>query len=348
MENTQGFGDEASTLEQLRRYGEKIAQLESELAQADQERHRLRAHCSGLNRELQQLLVEKAELDQVFEYALDLFCAIDPAGEPVRVNPACANLLGYSQQEFLQIPIDNLVHPDDVMAVHENMSAVIAGRHSVNFETRLQHKNGQWRWFSWTCPGRIAGSQLIYSIARDVTDSRTTAQALLYQAQHDPLTGLGNRALFDQSLSDAISRAMRLPEIQVALMLFDLDGFKAINDSLGHDAGDRVLQVVAGRLIQRKREAEVICRLGGDEFAWILESRSPLDADKLAATVLAEVCQPIELENGVVHVGCSIGISRFPDLACNAESLTKQADEAMYQVKRTGKMSYAWYAATRA
>jgi diguanylate cyclase (GGDEF)-like protein len=141
---------------------------------------------------------------------------------------------------------------------------------------------------------------------------------------------------------------MRLPEIQVALMLFDLDGFKAINDSLGHDAGDQVLQAVAGRLIQRKREAEVICRLGGDEFAWILESRSPLDADKLAATVLAEVCQPIELENGVVHVGCSIGISRFPDLACNAESLTKQADEAMYQVKRTGKMSYGWYASTRA
>lgn len=332
-----------ATLDQLRWYADQLDRLQKELTQIEEDRQRLQDRYEGAESELCKLRIEKAELDGVFEHALDMFCIFDTNGKAVRVNAACYNVLGYSPQEYLATPLDAKLHPDDRSAVHDKIADIISGQNSINFEARLRHKDGSWRWLAWTCPGRAKGSSLMYAIARDVTDSRKTAEVLLYQAQHDPLTGLGNRALFDQALRQAVSRATRLPQVQVALMILDLDGFKAINDKFGHDAGDKVLSEVSRRLAQRKRDAEIICRLGGDEFGWLLEGPAPLDVSSLAAAILKDVCHPIALESEQVHVGCSIGISLFPGLADNATALQKQADEAMYSVKRSGKMGYATF-----
>lgn len=335
--------DGTSLLERLRQQADRVSRLESVLVLAEVERQNLQQENHRLEREVARLQAQKAEFDLMFERGLDLFCIHDQEGSIVRVNAACTALLGYGQQEFVAQQMESIVHPDDLPAVRANLEAIFGGADCVNFEARLRHKDGRWRWFAWTCPGVTMGAPHLCAIARDITDSRLSAEGLLYQAQHDVLTGLGNRAMFEHSLRQAVSRAARSVPACVALLLFDLDGFKAINDTFGHVAGDQVLRVIAERLQFRRRAGEIICRLGGDEFAWILEGPDTLEIEVIAQVLLTEVCRPIDLGSVQVRVGCSIGISSFPDMSDNDIQLIEHADEAMYRVKRAGKNNFAFF-----
>jgi diguanylate cyclase (GGDEF)-like protein/PAS domain S-box-containing protein len=175
----------------------------------------------------------------------------------------------------------------------------------------------------------------IYGAVQDITDKRRWEQALEHQASHDPLTGLPNRALFDERLRAALGASVR-DGSAVALLLIDLDRFKAVNDELGHHAGDALLRQVAQRLLDCGRVADVVARLGGDEFAVLLSSTEAATATVVAHAMHTELMHPFRIEGRLVEVGASIGIAIGPGPDCDAEALLRHADVAMYTAKAQG------------
>ena len=161
-----------------------------------------------------------------------------------------------------------------------------------------------------------------------------------YLADHDPLTGLSNRKFFAEQLQESLLWAKN-HNLLLGLLFIDLDGFKEINDSLGHDMGDRLLISIAERLTKTLRHNDTVCRLGGDEFTVILRSISHLEAAaKIAEKILASINYPIVLEGCTARVSASIGISVYPLSSQDAETLIRQADAAMYRAKHLGKNCY--------
>jgi diguanylate cyclase (GGDEF)-like protein/PAS domain S-box-containing protein len=187
---------------------------------------------------------------------------------------------------------------------------------------------------------RSIGSQIGQYMARKQAEER-----VLHLAHYDGLTGLPNRTLFHQRVGHALARARRTG-LRLAILFIDLDRFKNINDTLGHDAGDRVLNVISGRLRKCLREVDTIGRLGGDEFVVLLEDLPDLEqVAAVARKILAEIGEPIALTEQEVHISGSIGISTFPDDSEDMQGLMKNADISMYRAKEQGKDNYQFYSA---
>ncbi len=188
--------------------------------------------------------------------------------------------------------------------------------------------------------GRVAGAVIVF---HDVNQSRTVALKMTHLAQHDFLTDLPNRALLTERLSQAIGLARRHAR-QVALLFLDLDGFKQINDSLGHAIGDQLLQSVAARLVASVRSTDTVFRQGGDEFVVLLsEIESPQDAAHVAETLRAALSVPHPVGGRELSVSLSIGISVYPDDATNADAVMRNADTAMFHAKASGRDNYQFY-----
>jgi diguanylate cyclase (GGDEF)-like protein len=186
---------------------------------------------------------------------------------------------------------------------------------------------------------------LMHAQARHALNNKLidTHRRLKYLAENDPMTGLSNRYYFEEHLQGAIQRAHRL-NFQLGLIYLDIDNFKLINDSLGHDSGDQLLQQIAQRLLLVVREGDVVCRLGGDEFAIIvhdLETETSVGA--LAQRIIENLREPIVINNTEHFVTCSIGIATYPRCALTAEDMQKHADLAMYQVKREGRNGFHFF-----
>ncbi|MEO7037917.1 MAG: EAL domain-containing protein [Polyangiaceae bacterium] len=181
------------------------------------------------------------------------------------------------------------------------------------------------------------------TVFRDVSAARAAAQQITHSAQHDFLTGLPNRMLLDDRIHQAISLASRHKKKAVVLFL-DLDGFKHINDSLGHRVGDRVLQSVAERLVGCVRSSDTVSRQGGDEFVVLLsEVERAEDAVVMARRMLEAVAEGHLVDQQQLHVSTSIGVSIYPDDGLDAETLIRNADTAMYQAKENGRRSYQFF-----
>ncbi|CAH2602296.1 GGDEF domain-containing protein [Rhodovastum atsumiense] len=165
-------------------------------------------------------------------------------------------------------------------------------------------------------------------------------ETLRRQALQDALTGLGNRLLFRQYLHEAAQRGRR--GLPFALILIDLDRFKAVNDSLGHQAGDRLLVEVAVRMRAHVRDHDTLARLGGDEFAILLDPiRNAADADAVAARIVGVICKPFELNGSTAVIGASVGIAvHMGEHPCDPERLLERADKALYQVKENGRNNW--------
>jgi len=169
-------------------------------------------------------------------------------------------------------------------------------------------------------------------------------ERIRYQAYHDSLTGLPNRASFAEHLDEAMRRAKRAGW-PLALLFLDLDNFKRVNDSLGHDAGDRLLRVAAERIRRAVREADMLFRMGGDEFTVLLEDvRGPEEAAMVSSRVLEAMAEPLQLQHHEISVTASIGIALYPRDDVVAERLLKSADTAMYRAKELGRNRYAFFA----
>ena len=188
--------------------------------------------------------------------------------------------------------------------------------------------------------GRVVGAVLVF---HDVSDLRAKALKISHQAQHDFLTGLPNRLLLTDRLTQAIALSRR-HENKVALLFLDLDHFKLVNDSLGHAIGDKLLQSVARRLTDSVRTSDTVCRLGGDEFVILLSEIKHVDAaTRFAEKLLTTVALPHLIDGHEVHITSSIGISVSPDDGRDGEAMLRNADTAMYHAKRMGRANYQFF-----
>lgn len=193
--------------------------------------------------------------------------------------------------------------------------------------------------------GRTTGAVIVF---RDVSDARAALEVVSHSAQHDPLTGLPNRTVLNDRISQAIGAAPRHGG-QLAVMYLDLDGFKDVNDTLGHPIGDLLLQSVAKRLVGCVRASDTVSRAGGDEFVVLLtEEEQAADASIIAARMLKSVAAVHVIDGHRLHVTTSIGVAVHPGDGDDAETLIKNADLAMYRVKENGRSAYQFYDAATA
>jgi diguanylate cyclase (GGDEF)-like protein/PAS domain S-box-containing protein len=328
-------------LDELRTKAASLEQLERRVSELEQIRSELFGDGQRLRQELEEYRQVLNQWEWFFENSLDILCVIGVDGYFRRVNKAFEAALGRGRDELLGRPIVDWVHPDDGAKTALELKALNDGKDTVGFETRWSHADGSWHWLAWTCPGRASNAPYLYAIARDVSERKRSEEEILFLAQHDVLTGLSNRAVFELELEQAIARTDRNRNNAVALFLLDLDGFKQINDTYGHPAGDHVLKEVAARLHSVLRKSDLVCRLGGDEFALLVEGPADtLSPPHVADKVLAAVGALIEWDGMPMVVGCSIGIVLYTGSGGNGIDLLTKADEALYAAKHGGKNCY--------
>jgi diguanylate cyclase (GGDEF)-like protein/PAS domain S-box-containing protein len=227
----------------------------------------------------------------------------------------------------------SLLHPADLETGDEALREV--GRSgSANFTTRHIDAEGHTRWFDVIANQVSDDSGRIIMVARDITHQKQSEEQALWMAQHDPLTGLSNRNVLQERL-DAILEAGGEPA--AVLLILDVDNFKAINDTLGHDAGDRMLATFAERLLAAGDEVQLVARLGGDEFAIVIKAASDADVWRVGRQIFASLGKPFEYQGRLLACGASIGASRLWRDGANRSEIMKTADIALYAAKTAGR-----------
>ena len=264
----------------------------------------------------------------------------DPGlGRLLRVNRALAAFTGLTETELLQSRLADLVETGEGGGTTFLAPLLSGAVEDLHVELQFHHPDGHARWgllsASVVRPSTGQDPYLI-CLVEDVTARREAEANLAHQALHDGLTGLPNRTLLHDRLTHALATAARTAT-SVGVLYLDLDGFKAINDSAGHAAGDEVLRLVTGQLQQAVRPGDTVARLGGDEFAVVCPDVITLDdVQAVADRLLTAVSQPVPLEAGTFPVGASIGLC-LSQPTSTAEQLLQDADAAMYRSKRAGK-----------
>jgi diguanylate cyclase (GGDEF)-like protein/PAS domain S-box-containing protein len=269
------------------------------------------------------------------ESSMDGIAVMNPDGRIAYVNDAFKKLYGYGENELVGL---------DWLALHEAEE----GDHlEESILSRLEHL-GQWageatgkRRNGVFFPEEISVTRLedgsFVCVVRDVTERTQAEEQIRHLAYHDPLTELPNRLLLRDRINVALSQAER-QRAKLAVLFLDLDRFKIINDSLGHDTGDALLQAVADRLRNSVRDSDTVARLGGDEFTILLPAiRSDEDAIHIARKILDSIRQPFLIHGRELYVTTSIGVSLYPEDGDRADILLKNADTAMYQAKELGR-----------
>ncbi len=283
------------------------------------------------------------------ENGSDILTILDAQAAIRYQSPSVKRLLGYTVDEMIGLNALHLVHPDDLLTVQVEMAMRRSpGVPSEPILYRFRHKDGTWRWLE------SIGTNLLHTPdirgilvnTRDITERRLAEERMRWQAHHDALTGLPNRTYFLNRLEQALATARWRGEA-LAVLFLDLDRFKHINDTLGHERGDQLLQHVARRLSKALPKEAVIARMGGDEFTVLLPNIArPHDAVNFANHLLETLRPPIKLSGHEFYVGGSIGVSLFPEDGQDADTLLKNADVAMYRAKEQGGGHNQLYAAT--
>jgi len=266
----------------------------------------------------------------VFEISQELaaMCGLE-SGPGLPGYESLLALVNNADRKRLELVLEKARHGDTGQPIDFHLKSVSGGRVHVQQAIELQQEG--------------AGSQVLLGVVQDVTHIRAMENQLRNLAFYDSLTGLPNRVLFFSRLEEILSSARRHDEL-VSLLFLDLDSFKDVNDSLGHDVGDQLLQEVARRLEDAIRDEDLVVRLGGDEFCILAsESEDGLDAAEVASRCIARVNEPFELKHQRIRPQVSVGIARFPEDADTPMGLLKAADSAMYAAKEAGKNRYAYY-----
>ena len=307
------------------------------------------AYCCELEKVLQQrdIALQHSQrnlflANKIIDSSLDGIMITDSNGVIMQVNPAFTHLTGYKEYE--------------VIGKRPNMLS--SGRHDKNFYIKMWDsltKTGVWQgeihnrkksgdiyieWLSIIEIKEPSHSEVIYAaIFSDITERKSAEEKVVQLAYFDELTGLPNRRLFNDRLSMALASAHRDKQM-LAVMFIDLDRFKEVNDSLGHNAGDTLLKLVSERIINTLNEGDTLARLGGDEFIVLCEVESVAAVIRLAEGILNHLNTPFKLEGFEVGVTASIGAAVYPDDGLDSETLLKHADIAMYRSKDVGRNSF--------
>lgn len=283
----------------------------------------------------------------VFDNSLDGIVIADAQGRIQMVNPAFTTTTGYTAEE----------------AIGKTPALLKSGRHDAAFYQEFWHmlqEKGEWRGEIWNrrkdgtiyvewlsvCAVRDGQGRIEHyvGIFTDITERKAHEQEITFRAYHDALTGLPNRLLFQDRLEHALAHAKRYPERAPAVMFLDLDRFKEINDTFGHEMGDHLLQEFADRLRECVRASDTVARLAGDEFTILLpEMTNEGVAAAIAEKILAAMKKPVRLGEQERVIGTSIGIALYPRDGADAEELMRHADAAMYAAKQSGRGAYRFY-----
>jgi diguanylate cyclase (GGDEF)-like protein/PAS domain S-box-containing protein len=321
-------------VETLRMRSERLDALDQLVASYRFDTEQQRALADSLARGLALVQQIADEHEAFFTLSLDMLCIAGLDGKFHKTNRAFERTLGYAPNELTGSVFFDLIHPDDLELTRREVARLGAGVDTLTFDNRYRHKDGSYRWLSWTTPAPVAGRPFLYAVARDVTEQRLRQEQTLYLASHDALTGLVNRWRFDEELRAGLLRLKREACSGFAVLLLDLDRFKPVNDEHGHHAGDLVLQAVAARLNAIRRDSDILGRLGGDEFALLAYGVDEAGAADIARRMREQVLLPIAIGGAEVQVDVSIGIAHVPHAGDEAAAVLEQADAAMYQVKR--------------
>jgi len=273
---------------------------------------------------------------------------VDPNGRFVHVNEALCGMLDYAAGELLGKSVKAISHPDDAGVTDDDIALLNAGAiNSFTAEKRYLRRDGTPVWVRLTVAARRHDDGTVLhhvSIVEDITDRRQAEARVEYLATHDELTGLYNRSMFNQLLTRALAQGRRYRR-GFAVLFIDLDRFKTINDSFGHEAGDELLKTTASRLQGLVRASDVLARFGGDEFVALLETPSRTAAGVAAEKLLETLTAPVVLRGRECRVTGSVGVATYPEDGDDGQALIKCADMAMYVAKDDGKNGYRFYSA---
>jgi diguanylate cyclase (GGDEF)-like protein/PAS domain S-box-containing protein len=262
-------------------------------------------------------------------------------------NPAAEAIFGFAADETIGKPLHQLLCAAPERGAAAAMCFDLLESRDGNKSTLVNATRGgrtiHCEWYNAPLVDNAGNVIGFASLVQDVTERLNTERTIHYMAHHDALTGLPNRRLMQDRLHQAIMAARR-NQRHVAVLFLDLDRFKVVNDTLGHDSGDFVLKDIARRLVQCVREVDTVSREGGDEFVIILpDLERPEHARTVADKILKEVARPVEIAGHDIHITPSIGISHYPNDATDVQQLLKHADNAMYQAKDAGRATVRFY-----
>lgn len=283
---------------------------------------------------------------KVFQEAGEALVVTDPKANILSINRAFSRITGYTEEEAIGTHIGTLLS---------------SGRHSQEFYANLWHtitQQGRWQgeiWNKrkngelfpeWLTITRVLNRQgdIDYFVAvfSDISNLKESQNQVEFLATHDTLTNLPNRALFLDRLENTLARSRRSKQ-RFAVMFLDLDNFKSINDTLGHDTGDKLLVEVANILVSKLRDEDTVARLGGDEFTILLNNCAPCYAEEVAQRIMRSLIDPIHIDQRRIFTSVSIGLSLFPEDADDASGLLKAADTALYRSKESGRNHYSFF-----
>lgn len=261
-------------------------------------------------------------------------------------------IYGYTNNEIEETASAGraLVHPDDLTHQVEDTQDYLRGKKNLYIsEFRLLCKDGTWKWTlsrGMVISRERDGKPLrMIGTHTDISERKRSENQLLQLAHYDQVTSLPNRVLFSDRFQQVLRNAQRQNQ-PVTLMYLDLDHFKEVNDTLGHDVGDVLLKAVAARLMKCVRAEDTVARMGGDEFTVILNNLNhQAITERIAQNILDKLTEPFDLNGEVVHISASIGISVYPENGTEEDVLLKNADHAMYYAKQHGRNCYHYFTA---
>ena len=285
-----------------------------------------------------------ADLQALLEHGRNFVLVCRPDGRIVRASERAEVVVGPGVGAA---HVDSLVHPEDLASLHQALGALLDDPASARSATVRVQAGETWMHAEIALSNHLARPSVrgLVLHVRDVGERAAFEEQLRHQAFHDPLTGLPNRALFADRLQHALERRERTQHT-IGVLMFDLDDFKEINDSLGHSVGDELLRTLAERLLAEVRPADTVVRLGGDEFAVLLEDTEGLtEARRVATRLLARLGEPVLLADHLeVRPRASVGVVTSSSSQERGEELLRDADAAMYEAKRQGGNRVACFA----
>lgn len=293
------------------------------------------------------LLRERSELRSLVDHTPVLVSLQDPDGRIHLINRSFVAVLGKPEAEIIGHPMSEIFPSHVVDIVARSNRKVLGSGETDELEVDLCHPDGEWHTYRLVkFPLRYLDTEEPFGVggfAMDITELKRAEEKIRHAAQHDPLTGLPNRALVYELGTQMISASNRHTRM-LAVMFFDLDRFKPINDTYGHRVGDLMLQEVAARLQGAVRSSDLVGRLGGDEFIAVLtDLSSESHLDGIASHLLQRLSEPYRIEALELHTSPSIGISVYPGDGTGIDTLIRQADEAMYHAKTNGRNNYQYF-----
>lgn len=292
-------------------------------------------------RNLDRLQESEARFRSSFDYATVGMALVSPGGKWLQTNQSLIELLGRGENNLLESNYHSVVHATDLPALEAKIEGLLGGDFpACQMEIRLLRPDDRevWALLSASTAGdaQNAVKHLIFQM-QDVTLRKTAEEKLRYDASHDSLTNLPNRSAYTQKLEQALARGKKNGKL-IAVLFLDLDGFKLVNDSLGHVVGDDLLKGTAERLLECVRGHDVVARLGGDEFTILLEDLPDISqAVRVAERVKQRLTEPFELAGQEIFIGTSIGIATSEIEYRDSGEILRDADAAMYQAKARGK-----------